>query len=46
MGQAILETLEQADMAPHRNEAGAVQAIPATLESGYYSEAATQALEA
>src|SRR6266436_659081 len=30
MGQAILETLEQADMAPHRNEAGEVQAIPAT----------------
>src|SRR5882724_6164712 len=46
MGQAILETLEQADMAPHRNEAGEVQAIPATLDSGYYSEAATQALEA
>jgi len=34
MGQAILETLEQADMAPHRNEAGEVQAIPATWESG------------
>src|SRR5712664_627252 len=32
MGQAILETLEQADMAPHRNEAGEVQAIPATLD--------------
>jgi hypothetical protein len=46
MGQAILETLEQADMAPRRNEAGEVQAIPATLDSGYYSEAATQALEA
>ena len=46
MGQAILETLEQADMAPRRNESGAVQAIPATLESGYYSEAAPQALEA
>ena len=46
MGQAILETLEQADIAPRRNDAGAVQAIPATLESGSYSEAATQALEA
>jgi hypothetical protein len=46
MGQAILETLEQADMAPRRTDAGEVQAIPATLESGYDSEAATQALEA
>jgi transposase len=46
MGQAILETLEQAAIAPHRNDAGEVQAIPATLDSGYYSEAATQALEA
>ena len=46
MGQAILETLKQAEMALHRNEAGEVHAIPATLESGYYSEAATQALEA
>ena len=46
MAQAILETLEQAEMAPHRNDAGEVQAIPATLDSGYYSEAATQALEA
>ena len=46
MGQAILETLKQAEMALHRNEAGEVHAIPATLDSGYYSEAATQALEA
>jgi transposase len=46
MGQAILETLEQAGIAPRRNNAGEVQAIPATLDSGYYSEAATQALEA
>ncbi len=46
MGQAILETLEQAAIAPPRNDAGEVQAIPATLESGYDSEAATQALEA
>jgi len=46
MGQAILETLEQADIEPRRNDAGEVQAIPATLESGYDSEAATQALEA
>jgi transposase len=46
MGQAILETLAQADIAPRRNDEGEVQAIPATLDSGYYSEAATQALEA
>ncbi len=46
MGQAILETLEQAAIAPHRNDAGEGQAIPATLESGSYSEAATQALAA
>jgi hypothetical protein len=46
MGQAILETLEQAEIEPRRNDAGEVRAIPATLDSGYYSEAATQALEA
>ena len=46
MGQAILETLKQAEIAPRRNASGEVQAIPATLDSGYYSEAATQALEA
>ena len=46
MAQAILETLEQAAIAPHRNAAGEVPVIPATLDSGYYSEAATQALEA
>ena len=34
MGQAILETLEQADIEPRRNDAGEVQALPATLESG------------
>ena len=46
MGQAILETLEQAAIEPPRNDAGEVQAIPATLESGDDREAATQALEA
>ena len=46
MAQAILETLEQAAIAPHRNAAGEVPVIPATLESGSDSEAATQALEA
>jgi transposase len=46
MGQAIRETLEQADIEPRRNDAGEVQAIPATLDSGYDSETAPQALEA
>jgi hypothetical protein len=46
MGQAILETLKQADIALRRDEAGEVPAIPVTLDSGYYSEAAPQALEA
>ena len=46
MGQAIRETLEQADIEPRRTDAGEVQAIPATLDSGYYSQAAPQALEA
>ena len=34
MGQALLETLEQAAIAPCQNAAGEGQAIPATLESG------------
>jgi hypothetical protein len=46
MGQARREILKQAEIAPRRNEAGERQAIPATVDSGYYSEAATQALEA
>jgi hypothetical protein len=46
MGQAIRETLKQAAMEPRRNDAGERPAIPATLESGYDSDAATQALEA
>ena len=46
MGQAIRETLKQAEIEPRRNDAGERQAIPATLDSGYYSDAATQALEA
>ena len=44
IAQAILETLEQAAIAPHRNAAREIPVIPATLHSGYYSEAATQAL--
>jgi Transposase DDE domain len=46
MGQAIRETLKQAAIEPRRNDAGERQAIPATLDSGYYSDAAPQALEA
>jgi hypothetical protein len=45
-GQAIRETLEQAAIAPRRNDAGEGQAIPATVERGSYSDAAPQALEA
>jgi transposase len=46
MGQAILETLEQAEVARPTDDLSAPQAIPATLDSGYYSEAAVAALEA
>jgi Transposase DDE domain len=46
LGQARLEPLKQATRALPRNEAGEVQAIPATLESGSDSDAAPQALEA
>ena len=45
MGQAIRETLRQAAIEPRRNDAGEVQAIPATLDNGSYSERAAQALE-
>jgi hypothetical protein len=34
MGQALLETLEQAEIEPRRTDAGEGQAIPATLDSG------------
>ena len=43
--QATLSTLAQAGMARPQSEAGEAQAIPATLENGYESEAAAQALE-
>ena len=43
--QAPLATLAQAGIARPQGEAGAAQAIPATLDSGYYSEAAVEALE-
>ena len=42
---ATLATLAQAGLERPKDETGAVPAIPATLDSGYYSEAAAQALE-
>jgi len=46
MAQATLANLTQAGLERPTDESGQVQAIPATLDNGYYSEAATQALEA
>ena len=46
MGQALRERLKQADIEPRRHAAGERPASPATLESGYDSDAAPQALEA
>jgi hypothetical protein len=45
MAQATLANLAQAGIERPTDESGQVQAIPATLDNGYYSEAATQALE-
>ena len=45
MAQATLLTLRQAGIEPPRDDTGAAQAIVATLDSGYYSEAAVLALE-
>jgi len=45
MDQATLSTLGQAGIELPRDDTGAPQAIPATLDSGYYSEAAVLALE-
>ena len=45
MAQATLSTLAQAGIARPQGEAGAAQAIPATLDNGYDSEAAVEALE-
>jgi transposase len=45
MAQATLSTLAQAGLERPQAEAGDAQAIPATLDSGYYSEAAVEALE-
>jgi transposase len=46
VAQATLATLAQAGIARSKDESGALQPIPATLDSGYYSETAVQALEA
>jgi transposase len=45
MAQATRATLAQAGIVLPQDEAGQSQAIPATLDNGYYSEAAVQALE-
>ena len=45
MAQATLLTLRQAGIEPPRDDTGAAQAIVATLDSGYYSEAAVSAME-
>jgi hypothetical protein len=45
MAQAILATLAQAGVERTQDASGALQAIPVTLDNGYYSEAAVQALE-
>ena len=45
VAQATLATLVHAGIALPKDAAGAVQAIPATLDNGYYSETAAQALE-
>ena len=45
LAQATLATLAQAGMEQPKDEAGDVQLIPATLDNGYYSETAVQALE-
>jgi transposase len=45
MAQATRATLAQAGIALPQDETGQAQAIPTTLDSGYYSEAAAQALE-
>ena len=45
VAHATLTTLAQAGIEPPQDEAGQAQAIPATLDNGYDSEAAAQALE-
>jgi len=45
VAQATLANLAQAGMKRRQDELGLTQAIPATLDNGYYSEAAVEALE-
>jgi transposase len=45
LAQATLATLTQAGLERPKDESGAAQSIPATLDNGYYSEAAVAALE-
>jgi hypothetical protein len=45
LAQAILATLTQAGLERPKDGSGAAQAIPATLDNGYDSEAAVAALE-
>jgi len=45
VAQATLAILRQAGIEGPKDEAGAAQPIPATLDNGYYSEAAVAALE-
>ena len=45
LAQATLATLAQAGIEQPKDESGDVQLIPATLDNGYYSEGAVQALE-
>src|SRR6266700_1423183 len=45
VAQATLATLAQAGMERPKDESGKAPAIPATLDNGYYSAAAAQALE-
>ena len=45
VAHATLTTLAQAGLELPQDEAGKAHAIPATLDNGYYSEAAAQALE-
>jgi transposase len=46
VAQATLATLAQAAIERPKDESGALQPIPATLDSGYYSGTAVQGLEA
>jgi transposase len=45
LAQATLATLTQAGLERPKDESGAAQSIPATLDNGYYREAAVAALE-